>query len=109
MPALANTLRQNEFSPDRDERYHRDISDDFQNDEGQNSDGPSSSGSLFRPGRHNSFSTTQDDGDIDIPNDGGPISQDPPVPNAPTEPVPEPGTMLLMAPAVLGLWKKFRS
>jgi hypothetical protein len=106
LPAVANTLHHHEFSPDRDSRYIRDTSPDI-----QNPDSSHEGGSMFRPGRHNSFNIIQDDDDVVVPPDGNPdtISQaDPTVPDVPTEPVPEPGTMLLMAPAALGLWKKFR-
>jgi hypothetical protein len=108
LPSMANTLPSHDFNPDRDTRNHRESSDDVTNPSANSGD------SLFRPGRHNSFQSddNNDNDDVVLPpttNDlSGPLAENPLVPDAPADQVPEPGTIMLVAPAVIGLFKKFR-
>jgi hypothetical protein len=108
LPVAANTLPVQQFTPDRDGRSHRYVETDSQqavndlDDVIQNS----GEGSLFRPSRNSLFSLN----DVELPSNDGNVktANNLTAPDAPTEPVPEPGTLLLIAPAALGVLQKIR-
>ena len=108
LPLAADTLHSHQFTPDRDGRSHRDMSHDFdQSVNDQNNVIQNSGGDLFRPGR-NSFVNMDDD--VELPSNDGNVktANNPTAPDVPTEPVPEPATLLLVVPAALGVLRKFR-
>jgi hypothetical protein len=111
LPLAADTLHSHQFTPDRDERSHRDMSQDSDQSQNNQNNVIQNSGNLFRPGR-NSFINlnVEDDDDVVLPSDQGDIktANNPTAPDAPADPVPEPGTFLLIAPAALGVLNKFR-
>ena len=109
LPSLANTISSQGFSPDRGSRSHHDSSDDIQNSEGPGIN-TLSGDTHFRPSRYSTFNSTQDD-DVVIPptlNTNGPLADNPLAPDVPADPVPEPSTIMFLAPAAIGLFKKFR-
>jgi len=106
LSSAANTLPV-QFNPDRDGRTHRYTESDppqFVND--RNNVIQNSGGDQFRPGRNSSFNLNDD---MDLPSNEGDVrtANNPAAPDVPTE-VPEPSTLLLMAPAALGFLRKFR-
>ncbi len=110
LPLLADIVPSHQITPDRGGRSHRELPDDSQHFvNNQNNVIQNSGGDLFRPGR-NSFVNVNVDDDVELPsNDAGVVTAaNPLAPDAPVDPVPEPGTFLLIAPAALGLLKRFR-
>ena len=110
LPLAANTLPVQQFTPDRDGRSHRytDLdSQQFVNDNHnviQNSGG----GDLFRPGRNGSLNNVDDNVNLPPNEDDERTANNPAAPDVPADQVPEPSTLLLVAPAALGFLRKFR-
>jgi hypothetical protein len=110
LPMSANTLPVH-MIPDRDGRSHRYTDPDSQqsgND--KNNIIQNSGGDLFRPGRNSLVNLNVTDDDVELPSNEVDVktANSPAAPDVPTDQVPEPATLLLVAPAALGLLKKFR-
>src|SRR5512147_2786203 len=95
LPMAADTIPSHQITPDRGGRSHRELPPDsqqFVNDESNVIQ--DSVGDLSRPGR-NSFANIDDD--VDLPSNDGDVktASNPAAPDVPTEPVPEPATLLL--------------
>lgn len=110
LPLAADTLSCHQFNPDRDGRTQRFIPGDFEDSDlntVENPTFPGPGGFFFRPDRVITFGQVEE---IELPiyPTDPKTANNPTLPDTPTAPVPEPGTLLLIAPAVLGVLKKIR-
>lgn len=103
LPSMADSLPSNGFSPDRDSRYHRDSTD--LSDSVTSNNAGYTGDSQFRPGRGSSFNVVLN---VSPPanDESGPLADNPL--DAPADQVPEPSTLLLLGPAVIGVLRKLQ-
>ena len=107
LPATADSMQSHQFTPDREGRSHTGMALGSEEHDGNVFECPPGN-FQFRPGRPVFMQMINDDVNLPPQDTDVPTANNPLVPDVPTAPVPEPGTLLLIAPAALGLLNKFR-